>query len=1174
MGLKAELGIMRNASRLRTVANSVTLILLALTWASAAVAQGRYEFTELARFPSDFFDVSAPSINERGDVVFYAGRGDCGTEEEDYYLFDSSGLRVIDATVPPAVGVIGQQITQSFFDQTVLLAHPSLGFPIVRGTLNTADGNITEFSHDLFPLAMNELQEIVFEGDNHLWLGSATTAPQQITSAGSRFTGYRSINRQAQTPWKIVSSTPCCNIELGNDVETTRSFTDTRWIRRIRTNNHGELAYHGFLTPVHPQQIGVDDGRGLGRTIGGNTLLAINDRRDILGFAANGTLAVLNVYSAPNFQPETLAAQTQSLLGNTVYNVHAGSYGLNNAGQIAFIARIGPISSWIGCETPSPPWAVFRADPKPALLAIEVVQSIQDFNNSIPLIEHKTTLVRAHFSHLEPGTNALLAGNRNGAALPGSPLHPITGRIPLDPDGKHGRASANGSVFFEIPISWSSGDVEFEVMLTDPDLVCLESAGSAANDCKVDVSFEPVPPPRIRFYSVVWNDAGTFRKIGQSGAAALANRLTAALPVASVNWDHGETIWPFVEPPDGSKLVRTLGEVLRGLRFIRLADGCTEDAGCTDFYHGGIQFGGAGLASRPGFVGASYVPRGNFGFGRQTHSHELGHNLGLPHAVDSALGTPNGRKQGYCGERSDLATPDFPYINTVIDSGVVAQRPTIGPIEGDQNAVVWGVDMDADRLVDPTVDYALMGYCTNARLEQWPSKNNYVAMKNKLQTLAVPTTKVTTPPGDVRLITGSVDLDDGSVVFDSSLTLSQIPTPSLPAAGDLELRLLDAGGGTIQSVFVAPRPYEDAADRSIAHFFVAVPEDAALHSIEALWLGASQAIIAASPGIPEVTIVEPAVGAVLGEDSIVLTWTGTDADGDTLSYLVQYSPDGGATWRSLVADYSGNSVELAHDQFVASDNGQIRVTVSDGFNTASTVRSGFSVSNNAPATYINNPEQGRLYVGTDIIMFQAVALDTEEGNLTGDALVWSSDLDGPLGTGALLELAGSTLSEGVHLITATGTDADGLLGSAQVEIQIAHESPAELVDLAVTIGKTTELIPLNTTVATVLEVTNQGPEVATNVVLEISSNTSVQVELVSSPTGWDCAALTCITPALSIGLIEEFELELTTNTLQDGEITATVSGEIQDWRSINNQQVLRFGVTEDNPDVLFFDGFE
>ena len=70
---------------------------------------------------------------------------------------------------------------------------------------------------------------------------------------------------------------------------------------------------------------------------------------------------------------------------------------------------------------------------------------------------------------------------------------------------------------------------------------------------------------------------------------------------------------------------------------------------------------------------------------------------------------------------------------------------------------------------------------------------------------------------------------------------------------------------------------------------------------------------------------------------------------------------------------------------------------------------------------IEEPSSGSQYEGLDIT-FRARASDREDGNLTGNTLVWSSNRDGRLGTGNLLI---KQLSSGDHTISVQATDRAG-----------------------------------------------------------------------------------------------------------------------------------------------------
>jgi len=88
--------------------------------------------------------------------------------------------------------------------------------------------------------------------------------------------------------------------------------------------------------------------------------------------------------------------------------------------------------------------------------------------------------------------------------------------------------------------------------------------------------------------------------------------------------------------------------------------------------------------------------------------------------------------------------------------------------------------------------------------------------------------------------------------------------------------------------------------------------------------------------------------------------------------------------------------------------------------------------NSAPAVSIATPYANSSYPAASSISFSGSANDTSDGNVS-TKLVWTSSLDGQIGTGASFS---KTLSAGTHTITAWTTDAFGLTGSAQVTVTV------------------------------------------------------------------------------------------------------------------------------------------
>lgn len=101
-----------------------------------------------------------------------------------------------------------------------------------------------------------------------------------------------------------------------------------------------------------------------------------------------------------------------------------------------------------------------------------------------------------------------------------------------------------------------------------------------------------------------------------------------------------------------------------------------------------------------------------------------------------------------------------------------------------------------------------------------------------------------------------------------------------------------------------------------------------------------------------------------------------------------------------------------------------------------------SCPNQAPDVTISSPPDGGTSTVGETVTFSGEANDLEDGPITGDALVWTSDLDGPIGTGA--EFSRSDLSGGFHEITLTATDSEGASGTATVTFGVGGAPHVEI----------------------------------------------------------------------------------------------------------------------------------
>lgn len=93
--------------------------------------------------------------------------------------------------------------------------------------------------------------------------------------------------------------------------------------------------------------------------------------------------------------------------------------------------------------------------------------------------------------------------------------------------------------------------------------------------------------------------------------------------------------------------------------------------------------------------------------------------------------------------------------------------------------------------------------------------------------------------------------------------------------------------------------------------------------------------------------------------------------------------------------------------------------------------------NMPPVTVITAPVNDSRFFNATQINFTGMAEDAEDGLLPASGLVWTSDLDGTLGTGASVNV--STLRIGNHTITLTARDSGDVTGSAIIVVEIVPE---------------------------------------------------------------------------------------------------------------------------------------
>jgi hypothetical protein len=314
--------------------------------------------------------------------------------------------------------------------------------------------------------------------------------------------------------------------------------------------------------------------------------------------------------------------------------------------------------------------------------------------------------------------------------------------------------------------------------------------------------------------------------------------------------------------PSGSEAWEDLLETVSAAR---TADGSSR------YYYGFVRPGyGSGI------FGVGYVGRGvatGADSSVSTYLHELGHNLGRPHAPCGSAGQTD---------------PNYPYAGGKLGS--------------------YGYDLGSSRLVNPGSTYDLMSYCR----PEWVSDYNYGKVQAFLESRAPASAAGGSSP--MLLFSGRVQ--------EKSAQLSPVQrffgSPSIPSEHGAELRLLDASG-QVHSVRVELwRTADLAADGQ--HFSVAYPDVGTLASVE-LWYGGRLLAQRAQPavGAPSEVGMKEEAGV------LQLRW---DAKRHPWVAVVHVDPEAGNTTLAVWLEGGVAAVPLTG----LPSGGRFDVSFSDGLN--------------------------------------------------------------------------------------------------------------------------------------------------------------------------------------------------------------------------------------------------
>lgn len=617
-------------------------------------------------------------------------------------------------------------------------------------------------------------------------------------------------------------------------------------------------------------------------------------------------------------------------------------------------------------------------NPMVTIAGFEITQVVQDWQNSVRLVELKDTWVRIHIETQKPDislpTKVFLKGVREGATL--GILTPFSSPVTSNLDANAVRGDASKSLNFKLPTDWLRGTITLSLTGGTPVPDCSQTP-AVAPDCSIAVTFSPPPILDVHLLALRLPDVNN-AKLDVLDMQEAYERIVTMFPISKGAF-KSKSRWldmstgPIVKGNNDNEDPKSEGQgwsrILQKLDLLKAAEGCGRS--CKRVYLGlvddslfnkvlGLSLPGAGVAGA--VIGANTL-----NLRRTALAHELGHALGQEHAVffDSSVtikGITLKLKIGWCGEKALPNAPIFPYSDSRL-------RPTLGDNYSGPSQIAWGLDsrfFPTDPLhgvIDPHKNFELMGYCEGIDDEAgkftWPSEYTYsrlyTAMRNRFDTNKSAPVLSLGPekPQPMLLVPGQIDLMTQQVTFGNAYPVTTADFPTEPD-GSYTLQALDSKKRVVGSVAFEPTTPQQPDDftgntglETIVPFLVAVPNPAAIRTIKLFHDDALLGTQAGSKSAPTVKILSPRKGSTITTSTLDIAWR-CNAKGAT--FMVLFSGDDGATWQVLGIDLHDTKISIPTLQLPSTQQGRVRVIASSGIRTAEAISGKFTLPELTPAS--------------------------------------------------------------------------------------------------------------------------------------------------------------------------------------------------------------------------------
>jgi hypothetical protein len=189
----------------------------------------------------------------------------------------------------------------------------------------------------------------------------------------------------------------------------------------------------------------------------------------------------------------------------------------------------------------------------------------------------------------------------------------------------------------------------------------------------------------------------------------------------------------------------------------------------------------------------------------------------------------------------------------------------------------------------------------------------------------------------------------------------------------------------------------------------------------------------------EVEDLAPALGAlspVFDAASGTLSWSMPHIASAAGLHQIEFSHDDGRTWRTL-AHSRGNHYQVDPRSLPGGEHCRFRVLTTSGIRSASAETAPFPIPVKRRRAQILKPQPGQHFRADEPVVLVGGGFAAGRGLSDPADTTWTSDVDGPVGSGHLLT---ATLSPGRHTLTLTVPDGMDSEATAQTSVEIAAET--------------------------------------------------------------------------------------------------------------------------------------